>query len=231
MSVDPEEIAKFDQLADSWWDLDGDMKALHQLNPLRLGYIQKHTDLNNKTVLDLGCGAGILSEALAKQNAKVTAIDLSGAALSAAKQHAEKTALTIDYQQISAEALSQSKPNHFDLITCMEMLEHVPDPSAIIKSCAKLLKPGGYLFMSTINRNIKSFLGAVVAAEYVLQLLPRGTHEYSKFIRPSELHQWAAKENLNMIDLQGIQYHVRSGAFSYCNSVAINYLVGFQYGV
>lgn len=204
------------------------MKALHQLNPLRLQYIQQFTCLKEKTALDLGCGGGILSEALAKHSAIVTAIDLSDGAITVAKQHAEQNQLTIDYQLISAQDLAIKKPHQFDIITCMEMLEHVPDPSDIFNACKKLLKPGGYLFMSTINRNAKSFLAAKVAAEYLLRLLPVGTHEYSKFIRPSELEQWASAAGLTMTNLQGIQYHITRANFSFCNNTDINYLASFK---
>jgi 2-polyprenyl-6-hydroxyphenyl methylase / 3-demethylubiquinone-9 3-methyltransferase len=231
MSVDPDEIKKFDNFANNWWDLNSEMKALHQLNPLRLSYIQKTTSLNNKNVLDLGCGGGILSEALAKQDANVTAIDLSEAALNVAKQHATLEQLPIDYRLISAQQLAEEKPHHFDVITCMEMLEHVPDPSQILTACSQLLKPGGYLFMSTINRNIKSFLAAKVAAEYILRLLPIGTHEYKKFIRPSELNQWASDADFTMIDLQGIHYNPLNGTFNDSNNVDVNYLVSFQYEI
>lgn len=226
MNVDLDEISKFDAFAKTWWDPDGGMKPLHQLNPLRLDYVKQRTPLKNKNILDIGCGGGILSESLAKDGAHVTAVDLSHDAIKVAIDHAKT--LDINYQVISAEDLAKQKPQYFDAITCMEMLEHVPDPQSILDAAFKMLKPGGYAFLSTISRTAKSYLAAIIGAEYILQLLPKGTHEYKKFIKPSELNESAEKVGFNFIDLQGINYNPLSGKFSFCKSVDINYLACYQ---
>jgi len=186
-NVDPKEIAKFSELSSSWWDLSGPSKSLHEINPLRLSFIKEHVSLNDIKAIDVGCGGGILSESLAKEGTTVTGIDLSEDAINAAKNHAEKNNLAIDYQCISSEALAKKQAAQYDVVTCMELLEHVPEPQAIINDCTKLVKPGGHLFFSTINRNLKAYLQAVIGAEYILALLPRGTHDYDRFIKPSEL--------------------------------------------
>ncbi len=227
-NVDPAEVAKFNKLAKTWWDVDAEMKPLHQLNPLRLAYIQKYCPLENQKVLDVGCGGGILSESLARAHAIVTGIDMSEAAIAVARQHAEKEKLTIDYQQQTIEAFSEKHPQHFDMITCMELLEHVPDPFSLIKACVRCLKPGGHIFFSTINRNIKSFLKAIIAAEYIAGLLPKGTHDYKKLIRPSELESWASDAKLVLRHLQGVRYHPLSQTFEFSRDVSVNYLAYFQ---
>lgn len=227
-NVDPEEIHKFTEFAKTWWDPNGEMKPLHQLNPLRLQFISEHADLHDKKVLDIGCGGGILTESLAKAGAQAYGIDMSEKIITAAQQHAQKNDLTIQYEMISAEECAKQQTQIFDAITCMEMLEHVPDPSSILHSAATLLKPRGKLFVSTINRNLKSYAMAIVGAEYVLRLLPRGTHEYSKFIRPSELRQWAFEAGFELKKIKGLQYQPFTQEFSLSDDVAINYLVCFE---
>lgn len=227
-NVDSEEIAKFSALAKEWWDENGPMKPLHALNPLRLSYVQKNCEIRDKNILDIGCGAGILTESLAKAGAIATGIDMSGDAIHIAKQHAEKSALHIHYEKIRVEDFAAKNPATFDVITCMEMLEHVPDPCAIIQAATQLLKPNGMIFFSTINRNVKSFLSAIVGAEYILNLLPKGTHHYEKFIRPSELTHWAEKNHLMLRGLQGITFHPFKNKFELTNSVGVNYLIYFS---
>ncbi len=227
-NVDQHEIAKFSAMAQSWWDPKGPMKPLHELNPLRLSYIQKYISLENRNVLDIGCGAGILTESLARAGAMATGIDMSLDAIHAAQNHAEKSQISINYQQIETEIFSTQHENQFDAITCMEMLEHVPNPLSIIDAASKMIKPNGLIFFSTINRNVKSFFSAIVGAEYILNLLPKGTHHYQQFIRPSELSQWAEKSGLVLKGLQGITYHPLKGEFSFTDSVDVNYLMVFQ---
>lgn len=227
-NVDKQEIAKFSAMAHAWWDPKGPMKPLHELNPLRLGYIQQHTNLENKKVLDIGCGAGILTESLAIAGANATGIDMSLDAIHAAQQHAVESNVELTYQQIETEVFAQDNPAQFDVVTCMEMLEHVPDPTAIIQAATKLAKKDGLIFFSTINRNIKSFLSAIVGAEYILNLLPKGTHHYQQFIRPSELTQWAENSGLTLKGLQGIHYNPLNSQFSFSNSVDVNYLMVFR---
>ncbi|MFN7096616.1 MAG: bifunctional 2-polyprenyl-6-hydroxyphenol methylase/3-demethylubiquinol 3-O-methyltransferase UbiG [Gammaproteobacteria bacterium] len=225
--MDQEEIAKFTKLAASWWDTEGPLKTLHDLNPIRLQFIKDHAALNGKTVLDAGCGGGILSEALTKSGASVTAIDMDAAALEAAREHAKKSNINIDYRHQTIESLTSSHPHHFDVITCMEMLEHVPDPAAIIGACAALLKPTGKLFVSTLNRHPKAYAMAVVGAEYILNLLPRGTHDYQKFIKPSELSNWARQHKLDMMAISGVNYQPFSRQCELTSDVKVNYMVCF----
>lgn len=227
-NIDPEEIAKFTQLASTWWDTEGPLKTLHDLNPIRLQFIKNHADLTGKTVLDVGCGGGILSEALALAGANVTAIDMDAAALETACAHAKTNQLSIDYRHQTVESLAVSHPHHFDVVTCMEMLEHVPDPAAIIAACAKLLKPEGKLFVSTLNRHPKAYAMAVVGAEYVLNLLPRGTHDYQKFIKPAELASWARQHELEMTAMSGVNYHPFSRQCELTDDVKVNYMVCFN---
>jgi len=226
---DPNEIDKFNAMATSWWDPEGPMKPLHQLNPLRLQYIQQHSTIAQQQVLDVGCGAGLLSEAMAKAGAHVTALDLSEQALTVAKQHAVQSELSIEYLLTSVEALASQRPASFDVITCLEMLEHVPDPLSVIQSCVTLLKPGGYIFFSTINRHWKAFFGAIIAAEYLLRLLPIGTHEYAKLIKPSELDQWAQQSGLDFLHITGVSYNPFTGAVSFCTNVDINYMSVYRH--
>ena len=227
-NVDQHEIAKFGALAKNWWDLKGPMKPLHALNPLRLSYIQKHAEIQGKSVIDMGCGGGILTESLARAGAIVTGIDMGDDVIHVAKQHAEQSALSIHYEQIRSEDFAKMHLNQFDVVTCMEMLEHVPDPNAIIQAAAQLVKPNGLIFFSTINRNIKAFLEAIIGAEYILNLLPKGTHHYRQFIRPSELTASAEKNNLALRNMQGITYHLLNNQFSFTDTVSTNYLMVFQ---
>jgi 2-polyprenyl-6-hydroxyphenyl methylase/3-demethylubiquinone-9 3-methyltransferase len=225
INVSQEEVDKFNELAHKWWDEGSEFKPLHQINPLRLNFIHEKVNLKNKKVLDVGCGGGILSESMAKLGANVTGIDMGEKVINIAKLHALQSKIDIDYQCISLEAIASEHGPIFDVITCMEMLEHVPEPSKIVSSCAKLLKPGGTLFMSTINRNIKAYLFAVIGAEYILKLLPRGTHDYEKFIKPSELIAWCRKENLNIKKLMGMTYNPITDVYKLGDDVSVNYLI------
>ena len=227
-NVDPNEIEKFDQIAKEWWDENGPMKPLHRLNPYRLAYIKKHSTVSNKRIVDIGCGGGILAESMAIDGGLVLGIDKSQAALNAARHHAENNQVNLEYQNSTAEALSEQKPHQFDTVTCLEMLEHVPEPAHVIQACANLVKPGGKVFFSTLNRNLKSFLFAIVGAEYVLNLLPRGTHEYAKFIKPSELNRWAQDASLNLVDLTGIHYNPITQGFSLKPNVDVNYICCYE---
>jgi 2-polyprenyl-6-hydroxyphenyl methylase/3-demethylubiquinone-9 3-methyltransferase len=226
-NVDPAELAKFDTLASRWWDTDGDFKSLHEINPLRLDWIQQHVSLDGRRAVDIGCGGGILAESMAAAGASVTGIDMAEAALSVARLHLHESGLEVDYLQRTAEALADQQPGAFDVVTCLEMLEHVPDPAQVIRSCAELVKPGGHVFFSTINRNPKSFLFAIVGAEYVLRLLPSGTHEYEKFIRPSELESWARDAGLQLRDSTGMLYNPLTKEYSLGPDVDVNYLMYF----
>lgn len=227
-NVDPLEIEKFSALAARWWDPNSEFKPLHEINPLRMGFISKQQNVAGKKVLDIGCGGGILAEALAQHGAEVTAIDLAQASLSVAKLHLLESGLDIDYQLVSAEELAAKQPDHFDVITCLEMLEHVPDPEAIVQACNKLLKPGGSIYFSTINRNPKSYLFAIVGAEYLLNLLPKGTHDYAKFIRPSELAAWARTAGLDLIEQTGLGYNPISKTYSLESNLDVNYLAYYR---
>ncbi len=224
-NVDPAEIAKFSALATRWWDENSEFKPLHNINPLRLDYIDQHAPLAGKKVLDVGCGGGILSEGMAKAGAEVTGIDMAEASLNVAKLHCLESELEIDYQLIPVEELAKQTPASFDTVTCLEMLEHVPDPASIITACAALLKPGGNLFLSTINRNPKSYLFAIVGAEHILKLLPKGTHEHKKFIRPSELAQWSRQAGLESNDIKGMVYNPFTGVYKLSSDVSVNYLI------
>lgn len=227
LNVDPAEIAKFEELANRWWDTQGEFKPLHEINPLRLQYIDQRTGLAGKKVLDVGCGGGILAESMAKKGADVIGIDMGKAPLTVAKLHAMEAEIDLHYRQVTVEELAEEMPASFDTVTCMEMLEHVPDPSSIIRACYKLVKPGGDLFMSTINRNPKAFMFAVVGAEYILQMLPKGTHEYKKFIKPSELGQWARQAELELKDISGLSYNPLTKAYKISNDVSVNYMAHF----
>jgi 2-polyprenyl-6-hydroxyphenyl methylase/3-demethylubiquinone-9 3-methyltransferase len=226
---DPHEIIKFDAMAKAWWKPDGEMALLHQLNPLRLEYILKHCPtLPQKKILDIGCGGGILTESLAQLNAELTGIDLSPSVILAAEQHAKKSHLEINYQCISTEEFCLENAGKFDVIVCMELLEHVPEPNSIISACAHMLKTNGLLFLSTINRTLSAFLTAIAGAEYLLQALPKGTHHYQQFIRPSELSTWALNAGLSLKHLQGIGYNPFNKKFSFSNSVKTNYIAVYQ---
>lgn len=227
-NTDQKEIEKFDAVASRWWDKKGDFKPLHDINPLRLGFINEHTPLTNKTVLDVGCGGGILSESMAHLGATVTGIDMSAEALKVAKLHLLESKLAVDYQLSTAEDFAEQHAGKFDVVTCLELLEHVPDPSAIVQACSALVKPGGSVFFSTINRNPKAYLHAIVGAEYILKLLPKGMHDYAKFIRPSELARWARAADLTIDDLQGMGYNLLDKTYSLTDNVSVNYLAYYQ---
>ncbi len=227
-NIDPAEIKKFEDLASRWWDKQGEFKPLHEMNPLRLNFINTGSPLENKTVCDIGCGGGILSESMALCGATVTGSDMGKAPLSVARLHALESDVDIDYQQITAEDMAQQKPSSFDVITCMEMLEHVPDPASIIQACFDLVKPGGSVYFSTINRNPKSYMFAIVGAEYLMKMLPRGTHDFAKFIKPSELDEWARLAGLELVNLKGISYNPFTSLFSQSQNVDVNYMVHYK---
>lgn len=222
---DAAEVAKFDALASRWWDPEGQFKPLHQINPLRLGYVDSRAGLTGKTVIDVGCGGGLLAEAMAARGARVTGVDLSGSALSVARLHLLESGLEVDYRRISAEALAEERPGSADVVTCMELLEHVPDPLSLVGACARLARPGGQLFFSTLNRNPKSYLFAIVGAEYLLKLLPTGTHDYARFIRPAELAAWLRSSRLELQDLTGLSYNPLTARYALTRDVSVNYLV------
>ena len=225
-NVDPAELAKFSDLAHRWWDPNSEFRPLHQINPLRLEWINGLASVKGKQVLDVGCGGGILSDAMARAGATVTGIDLAGKSLKVAQLHAlESQTPNVNYLEISAEALAIEKPAQFDIVTCMEMLEHVPDPASIVKACAVLVKPGGWVFFSTLNRNPKSFLFAIVGAEYVLNLLPRGTHEYARFIRPGELAAYCRAGGLNLQATKGLQYNPITRRYWLDADTSVNYML------
>lgn len=225
-NVDLGEIAKFEALASRWWDPESEFKPLHDINPLRLDFIDSRSGLAGKRVLDVGCGGGILAEAMARRGAQVTGIDLGEAPLAVARLHAEESGVAVDYRRISVEALAEAQPESFEVVTCLEMLEHVPDPGSVIRACARLVKPGGQLFFSTINRNPKAYALAIIGAEYLLRMLPRGTHDYAKFIRPAELAGWCREAGIEVREQSGLTYnpltrHYRLSA----HDVSVNYLM------
>ena len=225
INVDPVELEKFSQLAHRWWDPTSEFKPLHDINPLRLDYIDRVAGLSGKTVLDVGCGGGILAESMAARGARVTGIDLGEKPLKVAQLHLVESGRRVDYRLISAEALARDAPRSFDIVTCMEMLEHVPDPSATVRACAELLKPEGYAFFATLNRNPKAYLFAIIGAEYVLHLLPRGTHDYAKFIKPSELAALCRNAGLNVAGLIGMTYNPFAKTYSLGNDTDVNYIL------
>lgn len=223
-NVNPAEVAKFERLASRWWDSEGESRPLHDLNPVRLGYIAERAVLKGARVLDVGCGGGLLSEAMARAGADVVGIDLAPAVLEVARLHLLESGLKVDYRETGAEALAQAMGGQFDVVTCLEMLEHVPDPASVIRACADLLRPGGRLFVSTLNRTPRSFATAIVGAEYVMRLLPRGTHHYARFIKPSELGADLRAAGLVLEDLRGIGYNPLTREAWLSDSVAVNYL-------
>lgn len=225
VNADPAELAKFSDLAHRWWDPESEFRPLHQINPLRLEWIDGLAALAGKTVLDIGCGGGILSDSMARKGAQVTGIDLSVKALRVAQLHAlEAGTKNVEYREISAESLALEAPARFDIVTCMEMLEHVPDPASVVKACQALVKPGGWVFFSTLNRNPKSFLFAIIGAEYVLQLLPKGTHEYAKMIKPSELARFAREAGLDITATRGMEYNPFTRRYWLSGDTSVNYL-------
>lgn len=225
-NVDPEEIAKFEKLASRWWDPNSEFKPLHDINPLRADWIDDLADIKGKSVLDVGCGGGLLCEALVHRGAKVTGIDMGEAPLAVARLHQLESGIEVSYEQSTAESFAQQRAEAFDVVTCLEMLEHVPDPAAVVSACAALCRPGGDLFFSTINRNPKAFLFAIVGAEYVLNLLPRGTHEYAKLIKPSELARWIREAGLEMLEMTGMTYNPISKQYRLrSDDVSVNYLI------
>lgn len=229
-NVDAVEIEKFSALAHKWWDPNSEFKPLHEINPLRLTYIDRIASLAGKIALDVGCGGGILSEALADAGATVTGIDLADKSLSVAKLHLLESGKQVEYRKVAVEALAKERPASFDVVTCMEMLEHVPDPAAVVAACAKLVKPNGHVFFSTLNRNPKSYLFAIIGAEYVLNLLPRGTHDYAKFIKPSELAQWCRNAGLEVTEVTGMSYNPLNKTYSLGRDTGVNYLLASQRG-
>ena len=227
-NVDQDEIAKFEKLANRWWDPNSEFKPLHDINPLRLDYIDRLAGLGGKRVVDVGCGGGLLTEAMAGRGAHVTGIDMGKAPLKVAQLHQHESGYDIDYRQTTAEQLAAENANSYDIVTCLEMLEHVPDPAAAISACAKLLTDDGTLFLSTINRNPKAYLFAVIGAEYLLQLLPKGTHDYERFIKPSEMETWARAAGLQLTDLTGLSYNPLTREYRLGKDVSVNYLACFR---
>jgi 2-polyprenyl-6-hydroxyphenyl methylase/3-demethylubiquinone-9 3-methyltransferase len=228
INIDPIEMEKFNQIAHHWWDPNSEFKPLHEINPLRLNYIDQLASLSGKVVLDVGCGGGILSESMAERGAKVTGIDMGEKSLKVAKLHLLESGNQVDYRRIAAENLAKEQPNHYDIVTCMEMLEHVPDPESIVRSCALLTKPGGWAFFSTINRNPKSYLFAVIGAEYLLNLLPRGTHDYAKLIKPSELARMARGAGLDVEAIMGMTYNPITQIYSLVRDSSVNYIMAYR---
>lgn len=224
-NFDPQELAKFGELAHRWWDPQSEFKPLHDINPLRLSWIDRCVGLAGKKVLDVGCGGGLLSEGMAALGANVTGIDMSEKPLAVATLHLHETNQQVDYRLVPAEALAAEMPGSFDAVTCLEMLEHVPDPASTVAACAKLVKPGGQVFFSTINRNPKAYLFAVIGAEYVLKLLPKGTHDYAKFLRPAELARFARQADLNIDEIIGMSYNPLTQTYSLGNDTSVNYLM------
>ena len=226
INADPQELAKFSELAHRWWDTESEFRPLHQINPLRLDWIDSHARLQGKRVVDIGCGGGILSDSMARRGANVLGIDLASKSLKVAELHAlEAGTQDVEYREVAAETLAVEQPGAFGVVTCMEMLEHVPQPASIVNACAALVAPGGWVFFSTINRNAKAFAFAIVGAEHVLKLLPKGTHEYAKFIRPSELAQWCRDAGLDLVDTRGMEYNPLTQVYRLSGDTSVNYLI------
>ncbi len=231
LNVDAAEIKKFADLASRWWDKESEFKPLHEINPLRLDYIVQHAQgLTKKKIIDIGCGGGILTDSMAEKGGIVTGIDMGEAPLSVAKLHQLESGQKVDYQQITAEQIAEKESAQYDVVTCMEMLEHVPDPSSVIQACAALVKPGGDVFISTINRTAKAFAFAIVGAEYLLQMLPKGTHQYEKFIKPSEIGRWARSASLELKNIIGMHYNPLTKNYKLDKGVDVNYLMHFKMG-
>jgi len=231
LNADPQELAKFSELAHRWWDMDSEFRPLHRINPLRLDWIDQQARLAGKRVVDIGCGGGILSDSMARRGASVLGIDLAGKALKVAQLHAmEAGTPNVEYREIAAEALAEEMPGQFDVVTCMEMLEHVPEPASVVRACSALVKPGGFVFFSTINRNPKSFLLAIVGAEHVLKMLPKGTHEYARFIRPNELAQWCRDAGLTLQTTRGMEYNPLTERYWLSADLSVNYLFACRKG-
>ena len=228
MNVDQSEIAKFSALAHRWWDPNSEFKPLHAINPLRLNWIKSFVSLEDKKVVDVGCGGGILAESISQSGADTTGIDLSEKALKVAELHALEVGANLTYRSISAEDLADEQAEQYDVVTCMEMLEHVPDPASVVRACAKLCKPGGTLFFSTLNRNPKSYLFAIIGAEYILKLLPKGTHEYTKFIKPSELVAFTRQAGLELLGMKGLSYNPITQVYSLGDDVDVNYMIAVR---
>lgn len=229
-NVDPAELAKFEALASRWWDPASEFRPLHEINPLRLDWIDRAVGLAGKRVLDVGCGGGILAEAMARRGARVTGIDLAEKPLRVAELHQLESGVEVEYRQVAAEALAAERPASYDVVTCMELLEHVPDPASTVAACAQLARPGGRVFFSTINRNAKAYLFAVIGAEYLLRLLPRGTHDYMKFVRPSELSRWCREAGLRELELCGMTYNPLTQAYRLGDDCDVNYLLSCAKG-
>jgi 2-polyprenyl-6-hydroxyphenyl methylase/3-demethylubiquinone-9 3-methyltransferase len=227
-NIDADEIEKFEKLASRWWDPNSEFKPLHDINPLRLDYIDRLAPLKDRQVIDIGCGGGLLTEGMAKRGARTIGIDMGKAPLTIARLHQHESGLEIDYRQTTAEQMAATEGGNFDTVTCLEMLEHVPDPAAVIAACAQLIKDDGYVFLSTINRNPKAYLFAVIGAEYLLRLLPKGTHDYTKFIRPSEMEKWARAGGLQLVDLTGMSYNPLTQEYKLGSDVSVNYIACFR---
>jgi 2-polyprenyl-6-hydroxyphenyl methylase / 3-demethylubiquinone-9 3-methyltransferase len=227
INIDPYEIEKFDKISNRWWDLSGEMKSLHDINPLRLKYIRSRRSLEGLSILDVGCGGGILSEALALAGAHVTGIDMALSPLKSAKAHLTVSGLKIDYQQSTVENWAKKKPNAYDMITCMELIEHVPEPFSVVISCARLIKPGGDIFFATINRTLKAFIYAILGGEYILKILPQKTHQYARFVKPSEINQWATQAGLTRKDFSGMHYNLLTKKYWLGGDLSVNYLMHF----
>ena len=229
INVDPSEIEKFSAVASKWWDSGGEFAPLHKINPLRTQWILEHAgNLADKEVIDVGCGGGILTESLAKTGANVTGIDLAKKSLTVARLHSLENGLSINYKKIPVEEMAKEQPEHYDVVCCMEMLEHVPDPHSIVRACAQMVKPGGWVFFSTINRNLKSFLQLIVAAEYVLGMIPKGTHHYKQLLKPSELRQTIEQSGLSLRDIKGLEYNIFTQNYSLNQDATVNYFIAAQ---